>query len=180
MIKDETKEIIRETVHETLKVQTVDYFRSMEALLRNYKKLEKRVNDADAYMDVFIQRHSKSIVMTQGKGTGGIGSNLPLTEAELLDNLHTERAQSYRETCIGFSELDEVIGLYKDDPGFPVIEAYYFADAPVTWMDVALSLGIDEKTARRRRTKLVRDMAVCLFGIPAAVSSARFAPDSRP
>ena len=43
MITDETKEIIQETVHETLKKENADYFRSMEALLRNYKKLEKRV-----------------------------------------------------------------------------------------------------------------------------------------
>ena len=178
MITDETKEIIQETVHETLKIENVDYFRSMEALLRNYKKLEKRVENVDEYMDTFIQRHSKSIVLTQGKGSST--NNAPITDEELLDNLHTERKESYRQTCIGFSELEEVISLFEDDPGFSVIEAYYFSDTPRTWLDVSLELGIDEKTARRRRTKLVRDMAVCLFGIPAAVSSARFAPGTRP
>lgn len=178
MVTDETKQIIQQTVHETLKVQQVDYFRSMEALLRNYKKLEKRVENANEYMDTFIQRHSKSIVLTQGKGT--TTNNAPITDEELLESLHTERKESYRQTCIGFSELEEVISMFQDDPGFPVIEAYYFSEKPTTWLDVSLSLGIDEKTARRRRTKLVRDMSICLFGIPAAVSSARFAPGTRP
>lgn len=178
MVAEETKEIIRQTVHETLKVEGIDYFKSMEALLRNYKKLQRRITDVDGYMDVFIQHHSKSILLTAGKGSSS--TNLPLTEEEALAQLHTERETAFAESFIGFAELERVINLFRDDIGFPVIEAYYFSDTPRTFLDIALSFGIDEKTARRRRTRIVRDMAVCLFGIPAAVSSARFAPDSRP
>lgn len=177
MVKNDTKDIIRQTVHETLKLDQVDYFKSMEALLRNYKRLERRVTDVDGYMDIFIQHHSKSILLTAGKGSGSGG---PITEEEALEVLHTERESAFSQTFVQFAELQRVIDLFRDDIGFPVIEAYYFSDRPRTFLDIALSFGIDEKTARRRRTRLVRDMAVCLFGIPAAVSNARFAPDSRP
>lgn len=173
----DTKEIIRQTVNETLKVQQVDYFKAMEALLRNYKKLQRRITDVDGYMDVFIQQHSKSIILTAGRGSG---SHAPITEEEALEHLHTEREASFAQTFIGFAELERVINLYRDDIGFPVIEAYYFGDRPRTFLDISFELGCDEKTVRRRRTKLVRDMAVCLFGIPAAINNARFVPDSRP
>ena len=40
-----------------------------------------------------------------------------------------------------------------------------------TWESIALDLMITEKTARRRRSKIVRNMSIVMFGAPAAISA---------
>ena len=178
MTDEKTKDIIRETVYETMKIQNVDYYKSMESLLRNYKKLEKRVNEVDEYLDVFVQGHSKSIVTMSGRGTSA--NRGFISDDEKLEEMENERADKYRETCIGFGELDQVVKMFSSDPDFRVIELYYLSTEQKTMMDVALELGITEKTARKHRTRLVRDMAICLFGVPASVSNYRNRTESVP
>lgn len=38
-----------------------------------------------------------------------------------------------------------------------------------SWEEVALALGIDARTARRQRNRMIRALSVCIFGLPAAM-----------
>ena len=156
----------------------VNYFKATESLLWNYKRLERLVDDPAAYMDSFVQHRSKSIVKM---GSGG-GSAAMETDDDLLETLLASRRESYAETCSRFQEVDDVVALFREEPEWPVVGMYYMnedryghdrdsADPRWTWEAIALELEISEKTARRWRSKIVRNMSVVMFGLPAAVSA---------
>lgn len=179
LIRQVSKETAAETVAAIRRTGTVNYFKAMESLLWNYKKLRKLVMDPESYMDVAIQHRSKSIVMMSGHGTG---PGYQETEDEILDTLREERRASYERTCARFEELDMVVQLFRQEPEWPIIAMYYMGEdaegrdrdaaAPRwTWETIALELLITEKTARRRRSKIVRNMSIVMFGAPAAVSA---------
>ena len=84
--------------------------------------------------------------------------------------------------------MTRAISLFEGHKEFVVIQLYYFGEdingnpregGTATWEEIAEELsdaGIlkEIKTARRWRNKIVNDMAVCVFGIPAAVSAATY------
>ena len=158
----------------------VNYFKAMESLLWNYKRLQQLVEQPDTYMDTFVQHRSKSIVVMGGHGSG---TGELQTDEDLLEALRSARRESYLETCQRFQEVAAVVTLFREEPEWPVVGMYYMnedrhgfdrdpvMDARWTWESIALELGIAEKTARRWRSKLVRNMSVVMFGIPAAVSA---------
>ena len=99
--------------------------------------------------------------------------------------MQAQRAEMYRQTCAQFAQLDRVVQAFAGKKGFEVIRMYYFnetqmgaqraEDAPrYTFAEIAFELGRDEKTVRRWRTDMVGDMAICLFGIPAAAAVAGY------
>ncbi len=159
----------------------VNYFKAMESLLWNYKRLQRLVEQPDTYMDVFVQHRSKSIVVMGGQG--GSGAPSVQTDDDLLEALKESRRTTYRGTCARLQEVAAVVALFREEPEWPVVGMYYmnedrygFDRDPVmdprwTWETIALELEISEKTARRWRSKIVRNMSVVLFGIPAAVSA---------
>lgn len=157
----------------------VNYFKAMEALLWNYKRLQKLVSDPESYLDVHVQHRSKSIVRM---GSGGAGIGYLETDEDQLETLRAERQQSYERTRARFDEVDMVVRLFRSEPEWPIVGMYYFGEdaegrerdehAPRwTWESIALDLLISEKTARRRRSKIVRNMSIVMFGAPAAVSA---------
>lgn len=158
----------------------VNYFKAMESLLWNYKRLEQLVDSPETYMDAWVQHRSKSIVVMGGHGSGDGGMQ---TDEDLLEALVSARRESYKETCARFQEISAVVTLFREEPEWPVVGMYYmnedkhgFNRDPVmdprwTWESIALELGIAEKTARRWRSKMVRNMSVVMFGVPAAVSA---------
>jgi len=177
MTDEEVTEIIKKTVSEMVDRPSVNYYKATESLLHNYKKLESICNNAEEYTEVYAQECSKSIVAFS-HNSGYIEH--PLTEEERLDEVRAERIGSFKETCEGFAILRQVVGLFRQDDDFAVIEKYYMGDHPRNWLDVAIELGMDEKTARRKKTRIIKNMSICLFGIPAAVANARNAPETRP
>ena len=98
------------------------------------------------------------------------------------------REKQFKETKSGFDSLTRAISLFEGHKEFVVIRLYYFGEdingnpregGTATWEEIAEELsdaGIlkEIKTARRWRNKIVNDMAVCVFGIPAAVSAATY------
>ena len=98
--------------------------------------------------------------------------------------------KAYHRTRARFEEIDRVVKLFAERKEFHVVRMYYFgedgagnprpAGAPsYTWEEIAEELGEmgmirDAKSARRWRNKIVNDMAVCMFGKPAAVSAGTF------
>ena len=103
--------------------------------------------------------------------------------------MQEEKRRQYRETKYGFERLERAINLYRDRKEFTVVRMYYFGEdyegkprengKPYTWEELAFELeeaGVLKgvKTACRWRNKIVNDMAVCVFGIAAAVSAATY------
>lgn len=191
MLNEEVREIIEEAARsaalsaaaEILRAGSggVNYFKAMESLLWNYKRLEQLVDQPEVYMESWVQHRSKSIVVMGGHGGSGDGGMQ--TDEDLLEALVSARRESYKETCARFQEISAVVTLFREEPEWPVVGMYYmnedqhgFDRDPVkdprwTWESIALELGIAEKTARRWRSKMVRNMSVVMFGVPAAVSA---------
>lgn len=103
----------------------------------------------------------------------------------VLFNRYSDKIISYHRTRARFEEIDRVVKLFAERKEFHVIRMYYFGEdaqgnerptgaEPYTWEAIAAELegmGLirDAKSARRWRNKIVNDMAVCMFGKPAAV-----------
>lgn len=193
IITDEVRELINEVARVTASMAYIDgmggnvnYFRAMESLLFNYKKLQALVADYEGYTRVELQGKSKSI----GSFSPSSGGNAYWTEDDILEELERDKVKAYHRTRARFEEIDRVISLFADRKEFHVVRLYYFGEnaqgeprpadtPPYTWDDIAEELGRmglirDAKSARRWRNKIVNDMAVCMFGKPAAVAAGTF------
>lgn len=162
----------------------VNYFKAMETLLYNYKKLAALVADEEAYCEVEYHAGRKTFSTTP-QAKGFIQRK---TEAEIVEEMREEKQKQFKETKSGFDSLTRAISLFEGHKEFVVIRLYYFSEdingnpregGTATWEEIAEELsdaGIlkEIKTARRWRNKIVNDMAVCVFGIPAAVSAATY------
>jgi len=161
----------------------VNYFKAMEALLYNYHKLEALVADEDAYCEVEYHSGRKTF-SSASKVTGYVQRK---TEAEIVDDIREEKQRRFAETKSAFAALQRAIALFEGQKEFSVIRLYYFGEnidgslrqdgRAATWEEVTEALsdaGIlrEIKTARRWRNRIVNDMAVCVFGAPAALSAA--------
>ncbi len=187
LITDEVRELINEVARETASMAYIDgmggevnYFRAMESLLFNYKKLAALVADYEAYTHVELQGRSASI--SSYSPSSGYTYR---TEEDILDEMKRDKIISYHRTRARFEEIDRVVKLFAEQKEFHVIRMYYFGEdaqgnerptgaEPYTWEAIAAELeemGLirDAKSARRWRNKIVNDMAVCMFGKPAAV-----------
>ena len=161
-----------------------DYYRIVEKLLFNYKRLEALVNNEDDYLQINLKGKSKDIVLK--KPSGSIYKN----KTEIADDMQDERIKQYEKTASRFREVERVVALFEDRKEFIVIRMYYFNEDAVgnprdknakqyTWDEIAFELSEfeilkDEKTARRWRTNLINDIAVCMFGTAGAISSGTF------
>lgn len=162
-----------------------NYFQAVENLLRNYRRLEKLLADKEAYCDVEYHAGKKTF-SAMPQQSGYVARK---TEEEIVEEMRAEREKQYGETIYGFERLKACVREFENQKEFVVIRLYYFGEnvdgtprsdtsAP-TWEDVTAILaeaGVlkETKTARRWRNKIVNDMAVCLFGLPAAVSAGTY------
>lgn len=186
IITEEVKELINEVARATASMAYIDnaggeinYFRAMESLLYNYKKLAALVADYEAYTTVELRERSKSIVQFSPSSSGY------KTQDDIIAEMERDKVISYHRTRARFEDIDRVIRLFADRKEFHVIRMYYFGEdaegnarpageQQCTWEDIAeelsgMGLIRDAKSARRWRNKIVNDMAVCMFGKPAAV-----------
>lgn len=182
VITEEVKELVALTARATASAYTeaiaqgINYFNTMERLLSNYRRLAEIVADETAYMEVEYKQRSKDIII--GAGTHSTGA---ASEADCMDELTLERERSYSETVRCYNKVDRVIKKFEDEREFAVVRMYYFGedingnaqDKKFTFAEIADALHKDEKTVRRWRNRAVNDMAVCMFGIEAAVSASR-------
>lgn len=192
VLSDELKAAIEEAAragaYEAYKVNVgsyVNYFKAMESLLYNYKKLEALVADEEAYCEVEYHAGKKTFAaMPTSKGYFQ-----QKTEADIIEELQEERRKQFQKTKYGFECLKKAIRLFENQKEFAVIRLYYFGEdingnpraggKAATWEEVANELeeaGLlkEIKTARRWRNKIVNDMAVCVFGVPAALSAGTY------
>lgn len=191
IIDEHTRELLNEIARLTASMvvgyttSEVNYFRAMESLLYNYKKLAALVSDYEAYTRVELRGRSASIASFSPSS-----GNTYRTEAEIAEELEQDKARAYHRTRARFEEIDRIVQLFADRKEFHVVRMYYFGEdgagnerpagaAAYTWEDIAEELADmgmirDAKSARRWRNKIVNDMAVCMFGRPAAVSAGTF------
>jgi hypothetical protein len=193
-VTEEIKELIALTAEETAKRIfanseniTKNYFAIVEKLLRNYKRLEMLLKNENEYLNIELHNKSKSIT-TFSPSSG----NQYKTEADTAEEAARNKAVNYERTAANFREVEQVIDMFKEEKWFILIRMYYFnetpegrerdsAAPPYTWEEIAAELSdlgiiLSEKTARRWRNKLITDIAICMFGKPAAVSASQYRP----
>ena len=163
----------------------VNYYRIIEKLLYNYKRLKTLVENEEEYLTVELHEKSKSVTVYSAHG----GGTYKCAE-DIAEEVARERLANYERTAANFREVEKVLALFRNRKEFVVIRMYYFGEDPdgnergndapqYTWEQIALDLserGIlrDEKTARRWRNNIINDIAVCMFGKPAAISTGVF------
>lgn len=184
-ISDDIRELISEVARATAYAAyentsgPVNYFRAMESLLFNYKKLAALVADYEGYMKVELPEKSTSIILFSPS------SGPYKAKEDILEEIERDKLAAYQRTRARFEELEKVVNLFRDRKEFHVVRMYYFGedaqgnerpenDKPYTWEEIAFELSDmgmvrDEKSARRWRNKIVNDMAVCMFGKAAAL-----------
>jgi len=153
--------------------RAINHFKATEKLLYNYPKLKRLIADREGYTQV--AERSKSVVRASSTPTRRSGE-------DVKEEIRERRESQFERTLAEFRRLDEIIGMFEDRKEFDVIRMYYFnedidgnelePDAERnSFFDISLDLERDEKTVRRWRNNLVNDIAVCLFGIEAAMGS---------
>lgn len=153
--------------------QSVNYFGVMEKLLYNYPRIKRLLGDKAGYTKVDLQERSKSIVK--------FGVQQAHKDREtIIEELEQERESEYSKTLKQFKELEGVLQLFREDKRFIIVRMYYFNEQfdgtprppdakAITFEDIAVDTGKDEKTLRRWRRSIVADMSICLFGAQAAM-----------
>lgn len=168
----------RKVLHLQWQQSSTNHYRAMEDLLRAYPRYKAMQEHPEDYGFLPVGK-SKDISVAPPPGSG---ARDPI---EALADHVDSRAASYDRTMGRFMELDAVVRMFENKPEFRIIRMYYFnedehgqsrGDAkPYTFIDIVDALqriGIDlsERACRYRRTKLVREMTVMLFGIDGAIS----------
>lgn len=188
-IAEEVKELIALTAEETAtKIYMenvsgqVNYYRIIEKLLYNYNRLSVLVRNEEEYLTVELHGRSKSVVVYSESGGGQYQSG-----DDVAEEVARQKLLNYERTAANFREVEKVIDLFRHRKEFAVIRMYYFGEdadgnqrdtaAPqYTWEEIALELSErdilkDAKTARRWRNNIINDIAVCMFGRAAAIST---------
>lgn len=181
-MKQEIQKIIDETADAVAgrlaeNSPTANYFASTELLLKNYKALKALVENEEEYLKIELREHSKDIGNGMPRG-GGIKDR-----DAVLEEIEQKKRLDYARTKARFREIERVVELFRHRRQFVVIQMYYFGETPegkeaeqaYTWETIAQELAErdilrGEKTARRWKNEIIKDMAVCLFGTRAAVN----------
>jgi hypothetical protein len=166
VLSDELKAAIEEAAragafeaYKTNAGSYVNYFKAMESLLYNYKKLAALVADEEAYCEVEYHAGRKTFAAAASSSGGYYQQR---TEADIIDELQEEKRKSYQKTKFGFESLSKAIRLFEAQKEFAVIRLYYFGEdingnpraggKAATWEEVAIELeeaGVLKRSRRR-------------------------------
>lgn len=163
----------------------INYFKATETLLFNFRKISKLLENEEEYCAVEYHSGKKSFSYTPTQ-TGYVARK---TEEELAEDMREEKRKQYQETKSGFERLKRTLALFENEPEFVVIRLYYFGEnidgtprkepGKPTWETVAALMeesgtARDPRTLRKWRNKLVNDISVCVFGLPAAIGAGTY------
>ncbi len=163
-----------------LSLRDADLDNAVIRLLKNYRRIERIIADEEAYCKVDYQQGRKSL-SSAPQPTGFVRYQ---SEAEKIEELQEEKRMQFKRTKRGFDRLRQAINACSDQREFVVIRLYYLGekldgspreDKSPTWEEVVFELqqaGLctTSNTARKWADKIISDIAICLFGIEAAVS----------
>lgn len=138
-----------------------DYFKMTEFLLYNYPALKEQIASIDEYISTVSKERSRSIIYWTNGGAG---------QEDIEDKIKS-RLDSFERTQADVLWIEQALEKVKDRKEYSVLELRYFKrkdDGELyTFEEIADILGIDESTARRRRSRIIKDLSVYLFGISA-------------
>lgn len=165
----------RQTV-EVLQQQAPErnYFKITEKLLYSYPTLKRIVSDKTAYTRVELQGRSGVVRFNPNAAWK--------SQEDRLEELERDKEAEFDTTLKDFRRLDRVVQQFRERKEFVVVRMYYFNESAdgtplpedaqeMTWEEVSFQVDKGLKTVIRWRNEIVNDMAICLFGIDAAIQA---------
>ena len=166
------EQIIKKTAVETVKElekarltkqDGATFFQKTEKLLYNYNDLQEAVKQKERDIEFLqingLQGKSKSIVLySTNPGSAGADQYVEVLEAYRAAKERTERL---------ISKIDRALNEIKQDPKYFIIQEKYFSDEKHSNEKIAEKFGINEKTVRRHRNRLINKLQILLFGADA-------------
>lgn len=143
-------------------------FHKTEELLYSYNKLKEYLLDETEYIDMINRRTSGSVIK--------YSKDKPVINEEQRIK---DRVNSYELTKLQIERLEKALSKIKNRTGYEVIEYRYLKENPkggvFSYEEIADILAgqqnynedLNEKTVRRYKNILVREIAICLFGVDA-------------
>lgn len=143
-------------------------FHKTEELLYSYNKLKEYLLDETEYIDMINRRTSGSVIK--------YSKDKPVINEEQRIK---DRVNSYELTKLQIERLEKALNKIKTRTGYEVIEYRYLKENPkgevFSYEEIANILAgqqnynedLNEKTVRRYKNILVREIAICLFGVDA-------------
>lgn len=177
MVDKQTKAIIQSTVDTTIdKINSValidkmkaikdETYKNTEQLLYNYKILKEHVEDEDGYFAMIYKNKSGSIISYSK-------NKVAYNEEEVISS----RARSFDRSKNDLERLEKAIAKVNQKKEFKVIELKYFQKKltgdTYNFEEIAELLSqidgypnsLSEKTVRRWRSSLVKEISIHLFG----------------
>ena len=141
-------------------MRTMTAYLKTEALLTNYKKFKKGIENKELlikeYSQEGIPKTSKSIVKFSN---GGMFNND--TDFEKQENVIENLKEDIKVTKLLIRLIDKALKEIERDPYYKVIELKYFED--YTTKDIGLRMYCEGSTISRNRDRLVRQLSAILF-----------------
>jgi len=142
-------------------------YRNTETLLYNFQALKKHLENEEEYLAMALHQSSKSFVRYQKNNSG------KTTNDELLD----ARRRSYERSKSDCQRIQAALDAVCNDKAYIIIKLRYLDNRRLTYEEIAemlqgkygFSEHLTEKTVRRHKTRLVRKIAVILFGTDAII-----------
>jgi len=131
-----------------------NYFKETEKLLYAYPTLKKRLEQGVLYPG----NKSKDVVRVVADG-----GRKPLEE--VYEEICESRERSFERTKARVAEVEHALDQVKDDEMYDIIELHYFQQ--IEWEDVAQEVNASIPTVYRHRKRIVKKIAVLLFGVDA-------------
>lgn len=176
-VNKENKKLIEATIEEVFskmnKISWVDrqknmreeIFKNTEKLLYSYAALKEHLASEDEYLEIAFHGKSKSIT--------SYTKNSFTTQTD--DEIMAARLDSYYRSKSDVEKIEKALNSIKERKGYPIIEMRYLSargDEIYTWEEIADNLAgthgfsdrLDEKTVRKYKNELIKEMGVLLFG----------------
>lgn len=179
MVSKEIKEIISQTVDEALvkanhiawidrqKQMKTEVFRNTEKLLYCYKTLKAHITEEDAYIAMAFKKKSGSVVKYSKNRT---------MAAE--DQILRDRMDSYKRSKSDLNRIENALERVRERKDFPILRMRYLErkseneDELYTYDEIAEELAgkygfpetLHRRTVIRHKDKLIREIAILLFG----------------
>lgn len=167
--KPDIEKIIRKAVEEGIKAgykqaerAPLDAYRATERRLYALSTLLKKVQDDREKLQELEQHglHERSKDIVRFRRSGQRLSDYDIEEAIKID-LSSDIAKNEHE----IETLKKALGQIESDPYYSVVKGRYFEG--ISDEEIAKQIPCDERTVRRHRGRLVRVVAVWLYGAEA-------------
>lgn len=187
-VSKEMKEAIKETVNETIKSMNSDLWIERQRAIENetFQKTEKALYSFTTLKEYVEDEEDYLAVIPRGKSCSVIRYSKNRAEKPDENILLEARMASYQRSKNEVERIEKALEKIKDKKGYEVIELRYLQrktkiengkkiEEIYTFEEIADILSrkqgynenLNEKTVRIYKNKLVKDVAISLFGLDA-------------